>query len=66
MTFEQINDSTGFANGEMFTFEDEVREYFTVANMESMFGCVECTDGGMREMADQVIRFRWHCEFKRN
>lgn len=62
-TFVEINDSTGFAFGERFESEDEVRDYFTVANMEAMFGCVECTTEGLNAMADEVIRRRWHCNF---
>ena len=62
-TFTEINDSTGFANGDKFASADEVRAYFTVENMESMFGCVECTVDGLNEMADQVIAHGWHCDF---
>ncbi len=60
MSFDELNDSTGFARGERFETEEEVRAYFTVENMESMFGCVECTPESMTEMADLVIRKGWH------
>lgn len=34
--FDEINGATGFANGEKFVTEEEVREYFTVEAMEDM------------------------------
>ena len=38
--FDEINNLTGFANGDKFSNDDEVRQYFTVENMLVMFG--EC------------------------
>lgn len=37
-TFSEINDATGFANGDLFASEAQVREYFTLPNMRDMFG----------------------------
>jgi hypothetical protein len=35
-TFGEINDATGFANGDMFESAEQVREYFTLENMRDM------------------------------
>jgi predicted DNA-binding transcriptional regulator AlpA len=35
-TFDEINDATGFANGDMFESAEEVRAYFTRENMRDM------------------------------
>jgi hypothetical protein len=60
-TFGQINDATGFANGDQFTSEAQVREYFTVENMRLMFSG-ECpqTQDDLDAMADAVVENRWH------
>jgi hypothetical protein len=56
-------DSTGYANGALLEDEDEVREYFTLATMEYMFG----PDHGFGEaelaaMAASVLAERLHME----
>ncbi len=67
-SFDAVNDKTGFANGEKWESEQEVREYFTVTNMVAMF------DGGLDDypdltnqdlldqMAASVIEHGWHME----
>jgi hypothetical protein len=40
MTFTKINDTTGFATGDEFTSDEQVREYFTIESMRDMFGGV--------------------------
>ncbi len=63
-TFDEINYRTGFANGEQFTDEDQVRAYFTPANQISMFGDDAVTvDQYLAMWADLVITNRWHCAF---
>jgi hypothetical protein len=64
-TFEEINDSTGFANGARFESADEVREYFTVENMVRVFGTESCEFDGdnLEAWAATVISRRWHCAF---
>lgn len=74
MTFDQINDATGFANGEKFSSPAEVRDYFTVDNIREMFGgvvvegerpegegdgCIYITQGELDEMAETVIERGW-------
>jgi hypothetical protein len=54
-------DSTGYADGEEFESSDEVRTYFTVANMSSMFGPNHgFTSHELAAMADLVIFGRLH------
>ena len=64
MNFDTINDETGFANGEQFTSEAQVRSYFTVENMREMFSgdCAQDTET-LNEYAETVIENRWHCAF---
>ena len=45
-------DCTGYADGDRFTSPEEVREYFTVDNMNWMFG--EPADGEQRPRQDQL------------
>lgn len=63
----EINDRTGFANGEKFASEQEVRDYFTTQAMVEMFGSYDTSDlpdqDALDEMAGAVIKNRWHCEF---
>lgn len=74
MTFEQINEITGFANGDKFTSDDQVRRYFQIDEMRGMFGGawhnddeqgddesgVHVSQATLDEMAQQVIDNRWH------
>lgn len=63
-TFDDINDVTGFANGDKFTSEEHVREYFTQDNLRNMFsGECRVSQSELEGMADAVIEHRWHCNF---
>lgn len=65
MDFQEINDKTGFANGDEFETEKQAREYFTVENMHVMFGSdYEIEQELLNEMAERVIDNQWHCDFK--
>lgn len=60
---QRISGATGFDHGERFGSEEQVREYFTVANMVAMFGAEDgatVSQADLDEMADAVIRNRWH------
>lgn len=60
-TMDEINDRTGFANGDKFDDEAEVLEYFTPASQRQMFGPdAEADEDVLDEMAEQVIANRWH------
>ena len=63
MTFDFINNKTGFANGEQFKNRREVRSYFTRNNMFEMFGELDISKQALAEMATLVIERRWHCDF---
>src|SRR5690606_25445511 len=55
-----INEYTGAFNGDLFENEEQVRQYFTVANIEEMFGECSLTQEELDEMAETVITNRWH------
>ena len=55
-----INEYTGAFNGDLFESEEQVRQYFTVANIEAMFGECSLTQEELNEMAETVITNRWH------
>jgi hypothetical protein len=57
-TFDEINHSSGFANGEKFTDEQEVRDYFTPESMRQMFGA-NWTAERLNEMTEAVIKNKW-------
>ena len=60
-TFSEINDHTGFANGDKFTSAEQVREYFTVENMRAMFpGDPFWDQETYDKWAELVITNRWH------
>lgn len=62
-TFDEINDATGFANGERFANVSEVFDYFTQENILAMFGPDHgLTDEDLIEMTDTVITNSWHME----
>ena len=65
VSFDAINDCTGFAQGELFECEEEVRDYFNVENLEMIFR-EECEWGqeDLDEMADRVVKNGWHMEKK--
>ena len=59
--FDFINEKTGFANGDLFINEAEIREYFTIENMENMFEVDnEISQADLDEMAKIVISNKWH------
>ena len=59
-TFGEINDYTGFANGDKFDSDEEVRFYFTIDNIMGLFGETgELTQQTLNEMAEIVIKNRW-------
>lgn len=66
--FDNINTFTGFAEGEPFTSEQQVRDYFTPENMRRLFGADPNYPMPARlqliEWADAVINTGWHCAFK--
>lgn len=63
-TFTEINDRTGFSNGEMFTNEAQVHAYFTPDAQRAMFGADAITDDRiLNDCADMVLANRWHCAF---
>lgn len=73
LTEEQMTrlDGTGYANGDTFSSEAQVREYFTVANMLHMFGqpddpmtpdAIAEWQDELNQMADAVIRNGWHMD----
>lgn len=57
----EISAATGFDYGERFESDDQVREYFTVANILEMFGPdADTNEAELASMADDVIENRWH------
>lgn len=64
-TFTEINDITGFANGDEWRSDDQVKAYFTIDNMHQMFGDAwedtePITQDNLDNMADTVIHNHWH------
>jgi hypothetical protein len=58
--YDFISWMTGFADGDEFESDDEVRRYFTVDNIIEIWShCIQ-TQGELDRMADDVIRHRWH------
>jgi hypothetical protein len=61
---ERISRETAFDHGDLFESEDQVRAYFTTANMVAMFGEDALpTQPELDDMARMVIANRWHCSF---
>lgn len=61
--FDEINDATGFANGNRFLNADEVRAYFTVEAQQRMFPGDEIDSQEVLDaMAFEVIENHWHME----
>jgi hypothetical protein len=56
-------EATGYANGEEFESEEQVREYFTVENFEHMFGECKEDQPTLDKWANAVIRKKRHCSF---
>ena len=59
-TRADIHEATNFDAGDLFRSEAEVREYFTVENIQAMFGSCPYTQEQLDEMAAAVIAHRWH------
>lgn len=61
-TRQEISDVTGFDRGDVFESEEQLREYFTVANMRDMFGPDDelPTQEELDEMCETVLEHRWH------
>ena len=59
-TRPQIHEATNFDAGDLFRSEQEVRQYFTVQNIADMFGECPYSQEQLDEMAEEVIRHRWH------
>ena len=59
-TRADIHEATNFDAGDLFQSEAQVRAYFTVENMRDMFGECPYTQEELDEMAEEVIRRRWH------
>src|SRR5690606_12304030 len=59
-TRAEIHEATNFDAGDLFQSEAQVRAYFTVENMRDMFGECPYTQEELDEMAEEVIRRRWH------
>ena len=61
MLIDYINKKTGFADGDLFQTRSEVRKYFSVENMEYLFGTdSEISQEELDEMAELVIQKKWH------
>lgn len=67
MTRSQINDASGFDNGEQFGSPEEVRNYFTIDNLVNLFN-EPCpfSQEQLNEMAEIVILNEWNCVFLSN
>ena len=65
MTRNEINDATGFANGDTFANPAEVYAYFTPAAQAAMFGDDAVIDAEtLLGWAEAVIGNCWHCAWK--
>jgi hypothetical protein len=63
--FDEINDSTGFANGDKFESEGQVREYFQLDELKRMTSGIGpgVDQATLDRYADIVIEEKWHCKF---
>jgi hypothetical protein len=62
-TIDDINDQTGFAAGEKFGNDAEVRAYFRREELLAMAPNADAdipSQDVLDEMAEEVIRQRWH------
>ena len=63
MNTERLN-STGYADGDIFSDAEMVRGYFTTETMREMFGSeADFSEAELAEMADYVIDRGLHCDF---
>lgn len=60
-----VSEATGFDQGDEFTSEAQVRDYFTVANVRAMLGECPYTQEGLDLMAEAVIDGGWHMAYLR-
>lgn len=60
MTFDEINEKTGFAEGDLFHSPEEVRRFFTIRNLISLRGECALTTRQLEAIATEVITNRWH------
>lgn len=60
-----IMETTGFADGDLFESVDQVDQYFTTENMESMFGPDNrpIPQSVLSEMAVSVLDCKWHLAY---
>ena len=61
-TFDEVNYATGFAQGELFTSIDQVLDYFTVANINHMFGAGKYNQKQLDLFLCEVLGHLWHCQ----
>lgn len=60
-SFNEINDATGFANGDRFDDAEQVRAYFTAEAQRDMVGHDALTEPDVLEAyADAVVEHGWH------
>lgn len=59
----RINDETGFAAGDQWASEKEVRNYFRLETFGQMGWETELTQDELDSMADFVVENRLHCDF---
>ena len=65
-TLSDIDDVFGLSNGSHFESPSEVYEYFTSANINSMFPYSEqsFSQDELTEFADLIIENEYHCAFE--
>lgn len=59
---QQISEATAFDQGDQFTSDEQVRDYFTVESLRSMGFDASPEQDELDRMADDVIGNRWHYE----
>ena len=59
LSFTQINEATGFAEGDLFGTPAEVREYFSAANLRKR-GFAPTDQKTLDDYAREVIGHGWH------
>lgn len=61
MTLTELDDQTGYGNGDEYDSAVEVRDYFTVKAQREIFGFDAIDDQDLLdEMAEKVFLFRYH------
>jgi len=61
----EISEATAFDAGDPFESEEQVRAYFTQANLREIFGADTdvLSAGDLSAMAEDVIASEWYCNF---